>query len=217
MRARIFTFLVWALLAFSAVAWALKLLPASIPAPAGMALAHAGGPAGTDWSRLLGAAQAPQIQAADSRYKLLGVVSPKAGLAGHETEGVALISVDGAPPLPVRVGGRLDHDVQLLSLDARSATLGSAGRTRFTLNLVAAPVPATGSLPVAQAAPQPGLPVQSPPGGIAASVAPGMPLPVSPLEVGATPGPTASGVWSAPRNIRPAGAPALQPLPGQIG
>lgn len=203
MRARIFTFLVWALLAFSVVFWGLKLMPSAIQAPAGTALARANAAANADWGRLLGSVQAPQTQAADSRYKLLGVVSPKAGLVGHEGEGVALISVDGAPPLPVRVGGSLDRDVQLLALDARSAKLGSAGRARFTLNLAAVAQPSTGSLPVAQAAPQPGMPGAA--GGVAV-VPPGVPLPISPLEVGGMPA-AASGVWTAPRNIRPAGAP----------
>lgn len=168
MLARLLAFVTWALLACISVFWLLRLLDAPLPLPAGALPAADGAVARADLGRLLGNAAAPAVAeapaASDGRYKLLGLVAPNParGVDGnrHAGEGVALISVDGAPPRPVRVGGAVDGDLRLLALERRSVSLGAAGVERVRLNLEA-PVPAaTGSLPLAQPMPLPGQPPQ---------------------------------------------------------
>lgn len=55
--------------------------------------------------------------------QLLGIVSDKRGT------GVALISVDGAPPVRVRVGGQVRDGVTLLEIRERKVVLGRSGST----------------------------------------------------------------------------------------
>jgi general secretion pathway protein C len=150
MRVRLLTFVVWALLAGSSAYWLLKLLPASTPVPPQALLAGDGTGANADLSRLLGpprgAAEAPLV-AADSRFKLIGLVAPKQSSGRHAGEGVAVIAVDDKPPRTVRIGALVDGDLQLLALDAKSAGLGSQGVVSVRLNLAPPAPPATGSRP----------------------------------------------------------------------
>lgn len=188
MLARILAFLVWALLAGLAVFWGLRLLSRPLPVPAQAVSAQAAPALRADLGRLLGSAAAPaempQAQApADARFRLLGLVAPRHA-ERHDTEGVAVISVDGAPPRPVRVGGVVEGDLRLLALDRQSASLGSQGLVRVRLTL-SPPMPAaTGTLPPAL----PGAGWQPPPGGAPSTVTPGLVdgQPVAPAQPSGT-------------------------------
>jgi general secretion pathway protein C len=72
-------------------------------------------------------------------------------VADPSNQGSALISIDGKPPRPFRVGSRVGDNYVLQSVGVRSATLGAsaAGPAAFTLQLpvrapisVGSPVPA---------------------------------------------------------------------------
>ena len=71
--------------------------------------------------------------------QLQGIVSDKRGT------GVALISVDGAPPVRVRVGGRVRDGVTLLEIRERKVILGRSGSTAELI------LPARTNSPVAAA------------------------------------------------------------------
>lgn len=195
--------IVWALVAASVVFWGLRLVVRAPAAPAhtlpvGDASALRG-----DLSRLLGAtavAAAPAAPLAPelaARFKLLGIMAPKApALAG--APGVALIAVDGKPARAFRVGARIDDTLVLQSVSLRSASIGpSQGAAAVQLDLPPPLPAATGTLP--------------PPGS------PGMPSPQLSLPqappLPASPGPALPG--------RPAGmmqrpvAPMVPPPPVQ--
>ena len=91
MHARWLSFVVWALLAASLAYWALMLMAKGPQAPAMTRPAIADG-APADWTRLFAAAKAAEapVEAASSRYQLLGVVAPSMNVR-HPGEGVALI------------------------------------------------------------------------------------------------------------------------------
>lgn len=122
--ARSFTGLIWAVAAASVVAWGLRLsavsastrLPAPAPLPGDIT------PDASALARVLGAvAAAPDavVQAgAASRYALVGVV------AARSQQGAALIAVDGKPPRPYRVGGKVDDGLVLQAVEPRRARLG---------------------------------------------------------------------------------------------
>jgi general secretion pathway protein C len=126
------TLLVWALAAASCIYWGLKIAsgsgtPSSVPvaAPA---------PPGTDplvVARLLGAVeQGPQAQpAAASRFSLIGVLGATRG------GGAALISVDGKPAQPFRVGSQIEDGLFLKSASARQATLATTREGPATVTL----------------------------------------------------------------------------------
>jgi len=90
--------------------------------------------------------------AQESRFKLLGVVAPKSARAAQAGEGVALIAVDGVART-VRVGASLEEGLQLLAVNARSASIGKDGVTSFQLQLAAPNAPTTGALPAAGPSP----------------------------------------------------------------
>jgi general secretion pathway protein C len=135
---RLLSFLVWALVALCAVFWGLRL---------GAPRAVTGGPAPVvrlpepidpqALARLLGATDAAANTdarpAAGSRLMLLGVV------AGPSGAGAALISVEGAPARPYRVGSAVPGALFLQSLQPRLARLGPQpeGPTTLTLALPA--------------------------------------------------------------------------------
>jgi general secretion pathway protein C len=145
-----------------------------------------------DLTRLLGAELAPAATpqapepAADARFSLVGVVSPRSPQAARE--GVALIAVDGNAPKAFRVGAVVDGTHVLQAVNARGASLGPAGGApAITLNTVPPAPAATGQLPPAGAGAAPPLrmpsltmPPQMPPGGSPA------PMPVPP-QVGGNP------------------------------
>ena len=131
------TFLLWALVAASAVFWGLRMSARSGAAPLVPAVTR--GPAAADpvaVARLLGAspaaaAEAPAAPALASRLMLVGVV------AGASRRGVALISVDGKPAKPFRVGAAVDEGVVLQSVQGRRAVLAQSrdGAPVLTLEL----------------------------------------------------------------------------------
>ncbi len=135
------TLVVWALVAASAVFWALKFVPAP-GAPTAQPIDGSGAasadPAAV--ARLLGATDAvvPVAHGASAarRYVLLGVV------ADREHRGAALIAVDGKPPKPFRVGAAVDTGLLLQSVAPRRALLGPSldAPASLTLDL---PVPTT--------------------------------------------------------------------------
>jgi general secretion pathway protein C len=154
MWARWATFLVWAAVAASAVAWGLKIFVRPPAAPPQALVAEAGRAARGDLTRLLGvdapapvAAKAP-VPAADARFKLVGVVSPRSPQAARE--GLALIAVDGKPPRAYRVGAVVEDAHVLQAVNPRGATLGPAnGPALVALKLPPPAAAATGVLPPA--------------------------------------------------------------------
>ncbi len=193
MLARLTAFVVWSLVAATAVFWGLRLLVRPQPAPAyAVAVGDAGGVRG-DLARLLGAtpsapsagpAAAPELA---SRFKLLGVMASKQGDAGY-----ALIAVDAKPARAYAVGAPLDGNLVLQSVSLRSAAIGPAqGSAAVTLEVPPLPTAATGSLPPATEGLKFGaaaaVPPPSPPAGAAPPPAP-LPtgLPVQAATEGAT-------------------------------
>jgi len=129
------TFLLWALVAGSAVFWGLRMSARPGAAPAGAAVTRPPPPADpAAVARLLGAAPAtaaaPAAPALASRLVLVGVV---AGATSHQ--GVALIAVDGKPAKPFRVGAAIDEGVVLQSVQGRRAVLAQGANDPSALTL----------------------------------------------------------------------------------
>lgn len=128
--ARLAAFFLWALAALSASFWFTQVSGTSrhattvatvtpeTPSAQTDDLARVFGPPGMA-ATSLAAAPNPTVDAA-ARLRLLGVVANRA------QAGVALISVDGQPPRPYRVGSALEGGWKLQKVSTRSATLTSA-------------------------------------------------------------------------------------------
>ena len=203
MLARWVTFFVWAAVAASALFWALKLVVKAPQAPPQVQLAEANVAARGDLTRLLGtdapgamATAAPE-PAADARFSLVGVLSPKAQQAARE--GVALIAVDGKPARAFRVGSIVDGQNVLQSVHARGAELGPRNGPSLIALKIAPPAPAaTGQLPSAvQPSGMPGGGLQRPPAPLQAPQQ-------APLQPAPQPAP------------QPYPQPAPQPIAGQV-
>jgi len=175
MTARLFAFVIWASVAVCVAFWGLRLGSGTQPVPP-YALSVGDAPIASDLSRLLGRETALVATAAvpvsvGTQFKLVGVVAPRAGLG--EREGLALISVEGKPAKPFRVGAQVDDTLVLLSVHQRGAALGARGEApSLNLELPPLPPPTTGTLPAAGtvAAPPPvasppPAPAVAPPGG----------------------------------------------------
>lgn len=139
---RITTFLLWALAASSAAFWILQNVNAN-----GSDGSHANTKAVTRASPAQELDLTPQVALAlgaknpvaptaagaistlQARLQLQGV------LADGTKRGTALISVDGKPAKPYRVGSAIEEGLEVLSVAARSASIGSNGATAFTLEL----------------------------------------------------------------------------------
>lgn len=127
------TFVLWGLAAASAVYWGMKLsstgMPAALAPPAPSA--PASDPAAI--ARLLGAtpatAAAAPVASLSSRFSLLGIVAERDG------GGAALISVDGKPPKPYRVGAPIDEGLLLQSVQQRRALIGPSMQAAPALTL----------------------------------------------------------------------------------
>jgi general secretion pathway protein C len=180
MQARVVAFVVWALVAASAMYWLLRLSASSPTAPAHTAtIAAATLPRG-DLTRVLGAP--PPVAKGEAviepglaaRFKLLGVAAPR---QGGDAAGLALIAVDGKPARGYKVGAPVDGDIVLQSVHPRGAALGTRGAgPQVQLELPPLPGPATGR-PGAGLLASPPLPgSMSPAGGTISSV----PVPVPP-------------------------------------
>jgi general secretion pathway protein C len=133
-------FAVWALAAFAAVFWATKVLqPPTSGSLVPVATVAAASADPVPMVRVLGKtttvtppAATQQAAAIDpaSRFSLVGVV------AGRGNTGVALLSVDGKPPRPYRVGANIDDSHVLRAVDKRSATLSrGASAPGFSIEL----------------------------------------------------------------------------------
>lgn len=173
MQARLTAFLLWAAVAATIVFWALRLgaRAPSVPRQA-VPVSTAAGARG-DLDRLLGhnapaAAEEAPVSADAGRFQLVGVVAPRG--SGGDTEGLAVIAVDGKPARTYRVGGAVDERWVLQSVRTRGASLGPrGGNAQVQLELPPPPVASTGTLPAAgseepAAAMQPG---RLPPNGAA--------------------------------------------------
>lgn len=130
------TFVLWALVAASAVYWGLKFTARSGGIPSVPAAARVPAPADpVAVARLLGAspaaaAQSPVASLA-SRFTLVGVVASRSHV------GAALISVDGKAAKPFRVGSAVDDRLLLQSVESRRAILAetTSGPAVVTLEL----------------------------------------------------------------------------------
>lgn len=221
MLARLSAFVIWALVAATAVFWGLRLWtrPAEAPpytVPVGDVAVARG-----DLSRLLGvtpaaAAAVAATPEAASRFRLIGIMAPKAAAASAEPgRGVALIAVDGKPPRAYVVGSSLDADLVLQSVSLRTAAIGPAeGAAALTLELPPLAAAATGTLPA--------LGSDAPRNPVAAAPAPYVPPPVVPprpvglVRPGLAPtvAPTTGGMPSGAMPVRPAGAASFPRNPG---
>jgi general secretion pathway protein C len=128
------TFVLWALVAGSAVYWGLKFTARGGAVAAVPVATHTGAPADpVAVARLLGAnpAAAAQAPSVASRFALVGVV------ASSTHQGAALIAVDGKPAKPFRIGAALDDHLILQSVESRRAVLAESpgGPAVVTLEL----------------------------------------------------------------------------------
>ncbi|MEP7281124.1 MAG: hypothetical protein ABI696_04010 [Rubrivivax sp.] len=127
---RLVTLLLWAAVAASAVFWGLRLFAPSSAVPSNaQSVAAAGAPRG-DPTRVLGAAPAASAVAevvAPSRYRLVGVVAPRASAAAGQ--GLAVIQIDDKPARAYRVGATVDDRLVLQRVHARGADLVAQGET----------------------------------------------------------------------------------------
>jgi general secretion pathway protein C len=128
------TFVLWGLVAASAVYWGMKLTarPAgAVTAPTAARTPPPADPAAL--ARLLGAspAAAAPLPSLASRFSLLGVV------ANRSNQGAALIAVDGKPAKPFRVGAAVNEGLVLKSVESRRAVLAASadGPPVLTLDL----------------------------------------------------------------------------------
>ena len=155
MLSRSVAFLVWALVAATAVYWGSLFMARPSDASAPVVALDVSAAAGADLSRLLGSALAPAptaaaAPAASSRFRLTGVVAPQ-----HPgDQGLALISVDGSPPRVYRVGAALDGELMLREVGLRTATVAPAGNSNDPgASFVLALPPLSAAPPTTAAAP----------------------------------------------------------------
>ena len=122
---------VWALVAFSAVAWGLRLTRADLDIANPVAVPVSATPDLQTAARSLGALPAAAVAAPTlaSRFQLLGVLS------GGTSQGAALIAVDGKPARPYRVGRVVVDDLVLQSAQGRRVSLGASVQGPATLTL----------------------------------------------------------------------------------
>lgn len=184
----------WALVAATALYWGLRVGVRTAPAPAHTQTARPTLAARADLGVVLGtdpppAAAAAAEVAADARFQLIGVVSPRATQAARE--GLALIAVDGKPPKAFRVGAVVDGSTVLQAVAARGATLGPRDGAAVVALTLAPPAPAaTGVLPGLGGEQPVPAPAVSRGGRVGSGLAPGgRPLPVPPPAGATTPVP----------------------------
>lgn len=208
MLARLTAFVVWALVAATAMFWGLRLLARPQSAPAFATTVGEGTVMRGDLSRLFGAApvaapNAPTAPELSSRFKLLGIMAPKAsGDTPAQRIGYALIAVDGKPARPFAVGATVDSGLVLQSVSLRTAAIGPAeGAPALRLEMPLLPAAATGTLPpIGEGGVAPAVPAAAPPNvGRPALAArpPGAPVP--PMQApGTTMPPPPSGTPPRP-------------------
>ncbi len=139
---KITTFLLWALAAGSAAFWILQNVQGARVAKADTAAKSATTPnlateqnltpqvaAVLGAKNLITPTAASALAAIQARFQLQGVV------AKGSASGAALISVDGKPAKPYPVGSSVEDGLQVISVMARGASLGTNGVAAFTLEL----------------------------------------------------------------------------------
>jgi len=157
MTARLLSFLIWALAAASAVYWALQVWDRPLSLPPGTVAVGETVVQGSV-ARLFGmptvvAAEDPAPPMADARFQLVGVIAPDAADKGQSL-GVALITVDNAPPRAYAVGSEVAQGWTLHSVERRQAMLQSAtGGRQAVLQLPAPPEASSRGAPAAPAPP----------------------------------------------------------------
>ncbi len=183
--ARVAAFFIWALAALSASFWFTQVsgtsrhassattLAPDTPSVQTADLARVFGPAGTATAALPDAPN-PVVDAA-ARLRLIGVVANRA------QAGVALISVDGQPPRPYRVGSALEGGWKLQKVSTRSATLIPADNAAATVTIELAPLPGAPTGGVA-GVPKFGAPLSAP--AVPTPAAAAMAIPASPATAG---------------------------------
>jgi general secretion pathway protein C len=215
MLARLAAFVIWSLVAATAVFWALRFAARSPQAPPYAVAVGKSAPMRGDLTRLFGApplvaataeAAAPE---APSRFKLVGVMAPRTNPDREAAPyGLALIAVDGKPAKAYSVGSRLDNDLVLQSVGHRSASIGPAqGERSVLLELPALPAPATGVLP------GPGAPVPAAPVPMRMPPPSAAPVPQGPAPVPVAPAPVMQAPAMQPQAV-PAAVPTAPSNPG---
>ena len=185
MSSRLLSFVIWALVLASAAYWASKFMVRTVPVPPQAGVVGAAAVPAVGLTRLFGApvvqvaAAAPVPVVADARFKLIGVMAPRAG----QRSGLALIAVDDKPARAVPLGGQVEGSLVVLAISHRQVDLGPKGGAATTsLSLPALPEAARG-VPSAMAgfAP-PGLPIAAPPALV--PTMPMAPMPGRPFGAG---------------------------------
>ncbi|HWK82201.1 MAG TPA: hypothetical protein VNS61_00565 [Caldimonas sp.] len=199
MYARVSAFVIWSLVAATAMFWALRFGVQAPRAPAYAVPIDRATPLRGDLARLFGApvtvAALPEaLPEAPSRFRLVGVMAPKSKSAeGSGRYGLALIAVDGKPARAFAVGSRLDSKLVLQSVGLRTASLGPAeGSRSVLLEMPPLNAAATGALPVPGS--QTGLPARPSPLPAAAPV----PLPPPAPALGSAPVPATQAQSTPP-------------------
>jgi general secretion pathway protein C len=147
---RVMAFLLWLVVAATATYWILKIAGLTrATTTSGVVVPEAPTAAPEDLARVLGPSNAGAVTAAGvaivpamdpgSRMRLLGVV------ADRRHAGVALISLNGEPPRPYRVGSELEGGYKLTGVATRTATLSPAGQGTTPITLELIPAGAAGS------------------------------------------------------------------------
>lgn len=160
MVSRICAFLVWAFVAASLAFWGLRLLSGRTPVPAHAVSVSMEQAARGDILRLFPEAPKPVAAAQPalaSRFKVVGAVAPN---GSNSNDGVALISVDGRPPVAVRIGRRISRseDLVVQSVTRTGINIGpEGGEVAATLPMPALPAPAMGTLPPPERLVDPGV------------------------------------------------------------
>ncbi len=207
------SFVVWCLVAISAVYWASQFLARPAPVPA---QATTVGPAPTrtvSLTRLFGEPVVAAVVAApaaplvdDSRFKLIGLAAPRAG----QRSGLALIAVGDKPARALPLGAEVDEGLVVLAISHRQVDLGPrGGASTLSLTLPAMPEPSRG-VPMGQ---MPGGAMGGATGAQAAvppALAPGqVPMSVPPLM-------RPAGMQRSPMmGLPPPGQPGVQGFPPQ--
>jgi general secretion pathway protein C len=212
MPARLSAFVIWALVAGSAVFWLLRLVVSAPQAPAQTVAVSTASVLRGDLSRLLGAppSAAPAgepVADVAGRFRLIGVMAPR-GDSAENGQGIALIAIDGKPARPYRIGAPVDGELVLQSVSQRGAAIGPrAAAPSVRLELPPLPAAATGTLPPAAAV----FTATATAGGAARPAAP-PPVPAPPMPASPAPPPAAPPeVATPPAGVNPAAAGTVTP------
>jgi general secretion pathway protein C len=130
---RLAAFVMALLLAATVVFWAMHWPMREAGRPLPLPSAHEDVPlaSATVVAQLLGAGALPVPVAleASSRFRLTGVISSGGG------GGVALVSIDGKPPKPYRVGSTLEEGLVLQSVEQRRVALAADAHAPASMHL----------------------------------------------------------------------------------